>query len=172
MAGANLRRAQHLQPHECRRERRRKQHRHTRETVVATRGRCGPDQSRDGKPKNASPPKGTRPGHVARSAVAERRPKERTAHDPRWATARIDAATCRDTTERPDRNAWRRSARSRRATAPHNAQDRKGQRTSTLRGWRTSQSKGVRGRRRQRGPTNDRSGIAGGRHGSLPASAT
>lgn len=39
-------------------------------------------------------------------------------------------------TERPDQNARRRSARSRRATAPHNAQDRKGQRTSTLRGWR------------------------------------
>jgi hypothetical protein len=47
-----------------------------------------------------------------------------------------DAATCRETTERPDQNARRRSARSRRATAPHNAQDRKGQRTSPMRGWR------------------------------------
>lgn len=63
------------------------------------------------KPENASPPKGARPGHVTRMRVAERRPKERTAHDPHRGRDTPDAATCRETTERPGQNARRRSPR-------------------------------------------------------------
>lgn len=113
------------------------------------------------KPKNASPPKGTRPGHVTRSAVAERRPKERTAHDPRRARHGSMQRRAAKTTERPDQNARRRSARSRRQPL---RTMRKTARVNGLRrcvGGGSSQSKGVRGRRRQRSPTNDRSGIAG-----------